>query len=155
LDEKDETTMSTKSSGSRYCFLAVGSLGFLLSSGDAAAEETSFPVSLSAAGGSGDPDGAAEGELTVDSVTNQISWELSYSNIAEPSAMHIHLGAAGQSGDVVVPLTVEKDQQGVLVGLTNAPAEVVQAILASPARYYVNIHNAEHRGGAIRGQLGD
>ena len=52
------------------------------------------------------------------------------------------------------PLTaIGGDNQGNLVGLTNAPAEVVQAILASPSSYYVNIHNAEHRGGAVRGQL--
>lgn len=146
--------MSMKSTVGKVSVLAVAALGVCLSSGFAAAEETSFDISLSGAGG-GDPDGAGEGTVTLDSATNQISWDVSYSSIAEPTAMHIHEGAAGESGGVAVPLTVEMDQEGNLVGLTNAPAEVVQAILASPSGYYVNIHNSEHRGGAIRGQLAD
>jgi hypothetical protein len=132
--------------------MAVGALGLFLSAGFAAAEETSFNVSLSG-GGAGDSDGAGQGTVTLDSETNQVSWDFSYSNIAEPTAMHIHEGAEGQSGGVVVPFTLEKDSEGNLVGLTNAPAEAVQAIIASPAGYYVNIHNSEFRGGAIRGQL--
>ena len=31
--------------------------------------------------------------------------------------------------------------------------EPVAAILADPSGYYVNVHNAEYPGGAIRGQL--
>lgn len=146
--------MSKKSVRAALSATAVGAIGLFVCAGMAAAEERSFEVSLAGAEGSGDPDGTGQGTVTIDSATNQISWEISYSNIAEPSAMHIHQGAAGQSGSVVVPFTVEKDQEGNLVGLTNASAEVVQAILASPAGYYINIHNSEHRGGAIRGQLG-
>jgi hypothetical protein len=144
--------MSMRSTGKRY-LIAGAMLAFATASSVAAAEETSFDISLSGAGGSGDPDGTGDGTVTIDSATNQISWELSIANIAEPTAMHIHEGAAGQSGGVAVPLTVEKDADGNLVGLTSAPAEVVQAILASPSSYYVNIHNEEHRGGAVRGQL--
>lgn len=134
-------------------FISTGALAFVLCAGLAGAEETSFNLSLAGASGSGDPDGSGQGTITIDSETNQVSWEISYSNIDEPTAMHIHQGAAGESGGVAVALTVEKDSAGNLVGLTNAPAEVVQAILASPSAYYVNIHNAEYRGGAIRGQL--
>ena len=147
--------MSTGTWRSGLSILACASLGLLLPYGFAFAEEVSFDVSLSGAAGSGDPEGEGEGTLTIDSDTNQISWDLSHSNIAEPTAMHIHEGAAGESGGVVVPLTVDTDQEGNLVGLTSASAEVVDAILASPENYYVNIHNQEHRGGAIRGQLGE
>ena len=31
---------------------------------------------------------------------------------------------------------------------------VAQALLSSPADYYVNVHNADYPGGAVRGQLG-
>ena len=143
--------MNTKTFRDRLPVIAAASLGMLLFGG-AAAEETSFEVSLAGAG-SGDSDGEGQGVVTIDSATNQVSWDLSHSNIAEPTAMHIHEGAAGESGTVAVPLTVETDQEGNLVGLATAPAETVQAILAAPQNYYVNIHNAEHRGGAIRGQL--
>jgi len=144
--------MSKKSVRAALSIAACGAAVLFVGAGIASAEERSFDISLSGAGG-GDPDGTGQGTVTIDSETNQVSWEISVSNIDEPTAMHIHEGAAGQSGGVAVPLTVEKDSAGNLVGLTNAPAEVVQAILASPAGYYVNIHNGEHRGGAVRGQL--
>ncbi len=144
--------MNTKALRAGLALTATGILGLVLAAGVAAAAETSFNVSLSGAG-SGDPDGSGEGTVTIDSETNQVSWEFSYSNIEEPTAMHIHEGAAGQSGGVVVALTVDKGPDGKLVGLTNASAEAVQKILAAPANYYVNIHNSEYRGGAIRGQL--
>ena len=145
--------MSTKSVRAAFSVTALTAIGLFICSGTAAAEEKSFELTLAGAAGSGDPDGTGKGTVTIDSATNQISWEISYSDIAEPTAMHIHQGAAGQSGGVVVQFTLEKDPDGNLVGLTSAPAETVQAILAAPANYYVNIHNAEHRGGAIRGQL--
>ena len=145
--------MSTKLVRAAFSVTALGVVGLFICAGTAGAEEKSFELTLAGAAGSGDPDGTGKGTVTIDSATNQISWDISYANIDEPTAMHIHQGAAGQSGGVVVQLTLEKDQAGNLVGLTNASAETVQAILASPAGYYVNIHNAEHRGGALRGQL--
>lgn len=138
----------------RISVLAVSALALLLGAAFAAAEETSFDVTLSGAQGSGDADGEGEGVVTIDSETNQVSWELSHSNIAEPTAMHIHEGGEGESGGVIVPMTVETDGEGTLVGVASAPPEAVEAILASPEGYYVNIHNDEHPGGAVRGQLG-
>ncbi|MBN1238257.1 MAG: CHRD domain-containing protein [Gammaproteobacteria bacterium] len=147
--------MNTERYMNRLSALAAASLALLLGPGTTAAEETSFDVSLSGGSGSGDSDGEGEGTVTVDSETHQISWELSHANIGEPTAMHIHQGAEGESGGVVVPMTVGTDPEGTLVGLTSAPPDVVEAILASPADYYVNIHNDEYPGGAIRGQLDD
>lgn len=127
-------------------------LGLLLAPGFAAAEETSFEITMDG-GSSGDPDGEAEGTLTIDSDSGTVRWDFTYSGIAEPTAMHIHQGAAGSSGGVVVPLNVEMSEPGRLMGSTTAEPDVVEAILASPENYYVNIHNAEHRPGAVRGQL--
>jgi hypothetical protein len=31
---------------------------------------------------------------------------------------------------------------------------VARSLLRNPADYYVNVHNPEHPGGAVRGQLG-
>jgi hypothetical protein len=68
--------------------------------------------------------------------------------------MHIHTGAAGAGGGVAVPLNVETSgSAGTLVGSTMADAAAVAPILAAPANFYVNVHNADFRGGAIRGQL--
>ena len=106
--------------------------------------------------GPGDADGRASGTLSIDDTTNLISWSITYSNIVNPAAMHIHTGAAGEGGGVLVPLNVEMGgEAGTLVGSTSGDAASVMAILASPSDYYVNIHNGDFRSGAIRGQLGN
>ncbi len=106
--------------------------------------------------GPGDADGRASGTLSIDDATNLISWSFTYSNIANPAAMHIHTGAAGVGGGVFVPLNVDTSgEAGTLIGSTTGDAASVMAILASPSDYYVNIHNGDFRPGAIRGQLGN
>jgi len=121
------------------------------------AEGTTFQVSMSGAQavpGPGDEDGQASGTLSIDAATREISWSFTYSNIASPAAMHIHSGAAGAGGGVVVPLDTDTSgATGTLVGSTTGDADSIMAILASPSDYYVNVHNADFRPGAIRGQL--
>jgi hypothetical protein len=102
----------------------------------------------------GDPDGFASGTLTIDPATNQVSWNFTHSGIATPTMMHIHIGAAGVSGGVIVNLGVATSGgPGTLVNQTTTSATNVNNILANPTGYYVNIHNAQFPGGAVRGQL--
>jgi len=123
----------------------------------ASAEVTTFQLRLSGdqeVPGPGDPDGQASGTLSIDDATGQITWSLSYSGIATPAAMHIHTGAAGAGGGVAVPLNVETTGgDGTLIGSTMADPAALAPILAAPSGFYVNVHNADFRGGAIRGQL--
>ena len=115
-----------------------------------------FYYQLELSGGdSGDPDGAAHGTLSIDSETGRVIWGFYYSGIGAPTAMHIHRGAVGESGGVVLPLNVEsKLGEGALTGRVIAEPEIVSEILASPAGFYVNIHTGDFRGGALRAQLG-
>ena len=79
----------------------------------AAANAQVFNVSLSGAnntdgagncGGSlGDPDGTGSGTVTIDTVTNTVSWNITYSNLATVGDSHIHVGNFNQNGGVVVP----------------------------------------------------
>ena len=69
--------------------------------------------------GPGDEDGQASGTLSIDDTTNLISWSFTYSNIANPAAMHIHTGAAGEGGGVLVPLNVEMYGPSVSIHLTS------------------------------------
>src|SRR5262249_57148582 len=66
-------------------------------------------------------------------------------------AAHIHIGAAGTSGNVVVPLKTPSGGQS--NGCTAATRSLVAAMLAKPAAFYVNVHTKEFPGGAVRGQL--
>jgi hypothetical protein len=67
-----------------------------------------------------------------------------------PNAMHIHAGAKGVAGPIVVDLTpILGGQRCVDV----ADGSLLQDISDNPASYYVNIHNAAYPNGAVRGQL--
>jgi len=113
------------------------------------------PVKLQAIlGGSADSDadGTGSATVTIDPAKSEVCYTLKVSGIEPATMAHIHKGAAGVSGPVVVPL--DAPTSGTAQGCKPAAAEVIAAIVASPADYYVNVHNATFPKGAIRGQLG-
>jgi hypothetical protein len=82
----------------------------------------------------------------------QVCYELSVKDIATPTAAHIHTGAVGASGPVLVPLAAPAN--GASKDCATLDKEKIADILKNPANYYVNVHNAEFPDGAVRGQLG-
>ena len=68
---------------------------------------------------------------------------------ATPTAAHIHTGTAGNNGAVLVPLGATFARKG----CTTTTKVNIDAILANPKGYYVNVHNAAYPNGAARGQL--
>jgi hypothetical protein len=63
---------------------------------------------------------------------------------------HIHQGAKGQNGPVIVPLTKNGDTYSVPEG-RKLTASQLQAFKAGNT--YVNVHTAKNKGGEVRGQL--
>jgi hypothetical protein len=101
----------------------------------------------------GDPDGSGSATLTVNPGQREVCYELSVKDITLPaSGAHIHVGEAGETGPVVVPLT-PPDASGVSSGCTEVSRELALAIIQEPEAYYVNVHTSDFPGGAIRGQL--
>jgi len=115
----------------------------------------------------GDPDGTGSIYVFgIDGDPNTLCYVLTVDKIAlvEPGmAAHIHKATEGNNGGVVVNLARPFDgdsadclTQGEVLP-NGAPAfptgETVAQILANPTEYYVNVHNTEFPGGAIRGQL--
>jgi CHRD domain len=99
----------------------------------------------------GDPDGTGFAAVTVNPGQGVLCYELSVRNIAPAAAAHIHEAPRGMAGDVrvhLLPPTGGSSSGCVEVGRTLA-----KEILQDPADYYVNVHNAEFPGGALRGQL--
>ena len=66
------------------------------------------------------------------------------------TASHIHQGAAGTNGPVIVPFTKTADNSFAADGakLTDAQYDAFKA-----GNLYVNVHSAAHPGGEIRAQL--
>ncbi len=112
----------------------------------------------------GDPDGRGEAYVFgVDGDPTTLCYVLTVDKIAPATGAHIHEGARGENGPIVANLGAPADgnaadclTQGE-VGPGTTPkfptGETVAEILANPENYYVNVHNAEYPGGAIRGQL--
>jgi hypothetical protein len=63
---------------------------------------------------------------------------------------HIHQGAKGANGPVIVPLTKSGDTYTVAAG-AKLNASQMQALKAGGL--YVNVHSDKYKGGEIRGQL--
>ena len=103
--------------------------------------------------GPGDPDGAGTASIRLRVGQGQVCHSITVSNITLPaSAAHIHRGAAGVAGPVVVTL-ITPDADGSVAGCVAAPRALVKEILKNPAAFYVNVHTSDFPAGAVRGQL--
>jgi hypothetical protein len=107
-----------------------------------------------------DPDGDGEADIEFDFDAAEVCFKLEWDNIAAPTAAHIHRGAAGVPGPIVVnlftPAPFDLDQlerRDRVKGCVSADVAVLNEIAADPASFYVNIHNARFPAGAVRGQL--
>ena len=108
----------------------------------------------------GDPDGTGIASVTIDVIDpslpsgGEVCWDLSYSGIAQPTLAHIHTGAAGTNGPILVPFVPFTNLGPIsATGCTSTSGAVAQQIVDNPAGYYVNVHNGDYPGGALRGQL--
>ena len=89
-------------------------------------------------------------EVRLNAATGKVCWEFTLAKIdGKPNQAHIHKGKAGVAGNVVVPLGASYKRQG----CTSAAKSLVKSIAGHPGAYYVNVHNAKHPAGAMRGQL--
>jgi CHRD domain len=84
------------------------------------------------------------------SAATRLAWRLTFTRLTGRAvAAHIHVGARGRSGPVVVPLC-GPCRSGAR-GTATLRARVIAALEAGTA--YVNVHTARNAGGEIRGQI--
>jgi hypothetical protein len=124
-----------------------------------------FDISLSGAAeapGPGDPDGTGVAQVNVfakGAGGRTICYAIAVDLITLPAtAAHIHEGAAGVAGPVVVPLAPPQPfgsgTTGVSAGcITGLSSSLVRNIAQHPELYYVNVHTSDFPAGAVRGQL--
>jgi hypothetical protein len=104
--------------------------------------------------GPGDPDAVGSAAVTVDPTAGLVCYTVHVAGIGTPAtAAHIHEGAVGEAGPVVVPFTAPTggNSSGCAQSVERA---VVTRLMQNPAGFYVNVHNADYPDGAARGQLG-
>ena len=89
------------------------------------------------------------GTITVNSDMS-VSGSVTTTGLAGTAA-HIHMGAAGANGPVIVPLTKSGDNMWVVPPEAKLKEEQYQAFKAGGL--YVNVHSAANKGGEIRDQL--
>jgi hypothetical protein len=149
-----------------YAMLIVSVAALALSAGVYAQEQapTTLVAALSAENEvPGCPAGEASGARGVAIVQiNEDTGEITYrviafnlpGTIAGAPGAHIHVGAAGVAGPVVLPLDLTGLETGLVAQGTATDPDLAAAILANPQNYYVNVHTTVCPDGAIRGQLG-
>lgn len=140
----------------------------------AASAQTTFNLTFTGdqeVPGPGDPDGFGTGTLTLilpgepgGGIYGTIAWDITYQDIAAPTAMHIHGpdGGVGQVAGIFVDMGVgTTGGPGTLIGELNDfngwptvyDTWQIVDMLNDPSDYYVNIHNNEFPAGAIRAQI--
>lgn len=139
-----------------FVLVAVAlSLVLLMAARPAFAGGRPFSTELTGAAevpGPGDPDGSGSAHLTLNQGQGEVCFHLVVEGIAPAAAAHIHVGAAGVPGPVVVPLAppTSGESSGCVSGVD---PELIKAIRQNPEGYYVNVHNVDFPAGALRGQL--
>lgn len=98
----------------------------------------------------GDPAATAQATFGIDTSGKQLCYTVTATSL-QAVAMHIHKGAAGVNGPVVVPLDPAKIGAGKTC--LTVDGTLLADVAANPAGFYFNAHTKEFPAGAVRGQL--
>src|SRR5215213_6837577 len=103
--------------------------------------------------GPGDPNG--HGHAMVKVYKAKVCYTLSVMSIKPATMAHIHKGAKGQTGPIVVPTDQSsfKLPRPTSSGCEAIPSSLSMELRQNPSNYYVNVHNKPYPEGSIRGQL--
>jgi hypothetical protein len=153
----------------------VAALGLLSTGSVATASQTTVTLTARLSGAQevppADPDGSGKAEVHIDVAAGEVCFDIkSLADTQTPNRGHIHEGAAGINGPIVVPFFElrippaepgapasdprnDELESGRLQDCVSADSAVLQRIVDNPAGYYVNVHNARFPGGSLRCQL--
>lgn len=92
--------------------------------------------------------------VLLDKITNEVFVVGSFSDLTTAaSASHIHGGAAGTTGGVVVGLPITLATEGTITGSAVVRSSFADSMVLGFS--YINVHNATFTGGEVRAQLGN
>lgn len=108
----------------------------------------------------GDADGSGWAEVDLRPGTGTVCYRVKVRKLDAVTASHIHVGAAGVNGGIVIDfaiLTADKKVWDNSIVYKDCISGIARSLLtsikANPTGYYVNVHTTAFPGGAIRGQL--
>ena len=153
----------------------IAAIGLLATGSVASAKQTTVTLTARLSGAqevpAADPDGSGKAVVEIDVEAGEVCFDIkSLSDVGTPNRGHIHEGAAGVNGGIVVPFfelrippadpgapaTDPRNdalESGGLQDCVPGDPAVLARIVANPANFYVNVHNARFPGGALRCQL--
>ena len=149
--------------GKLLTILLVTMVAFVLSAvalAAANADKYSYKATMTPAQEVPKPTGAKAGggvftaTATEQAKNSTLAWKLTFSKLTGPaSAAHIHLGAKGKAGNVLVPLCAApaKPCKSGMTGKLTVKKDIADAL--ERGKTYVNVHTAKNPAGEIRGQV--
>ena len=153
----------------------IAAIGLLATSSVASAQDTTVTLTARLSGAQevptpADPDGSGKVDVHIDVAAGEVCFDVKLSDTGTPNRAHIHEAPAGANGDIVVtffelripptvpgaPATDARNdalEDGRLQDCVSADPLVLERIVANPANFYVNVHNARFPAGSMRCQL--
>ncbi len=159
------------SSGPRAWFVAavaVGVMALVPATMSAQTAETEYEASLSGTSEVPANQSTATGTFSATlNATGDLEWTLSVPTITDATAAHLHLGAAGENGPVVVSLFTAPSTGAVDTITTSGTATATSLVgplagdfaafvtALNAGEIYVNVHTTALPAGEIRGQVAE
>ena len=155
-------------------FVVLSLIVLFATGGVATAQQTTVTLTARLSGAqevpvAADPDGSGKAFVMIDVAAGEVCFDVKLSDTGAPNRGHIHEGAAGVNGPIVVTffeLRVGVDpgapandprndalESGKFADCVPGNPEVLARIVANPAGFYVNVHNARFPAGQMRCQL--
>lgn len=99
----------------------------------------------------GAPNGRGAAVIAIHG-SSTVCWRFAHLHgFAHATFAHLHIGASGKSGNIVVPMSTAPALHH--QGCVPVKAALIKAIEHNPGGYYVNIHSTKYPAGAVRAQL--
>lgn len=105
----------------------------------------------------GDQNGQGTAELNLSEAGKQACFSTNWKGLkGQVTAFHLHAASQGNEGPPFIHFFDNQNfpgADGKASGCVPATADQIHAVIANPAKYYLNLHSTAFTDGALRGQL--
>jgi len=105
----------------------------------------------------GDQNGQGTAELNLSEAGKQACFSTNWKGLrGQVTAFHLHAASQGNEGPPFIHFFDNQNfpgADGKASGCVPATADQIHAVIANPAKYYLNLHSTAFTNGALRGQL--